>query len=56
MFAAIRKAILMRVVTGILITGFGVHTGFRAHNGSPQPCMPHIRRTRGKNVDEKNKK
>jgi hypothetical protein len=55
MFAAISKDILKRVVTGILITGFGVHTGFRAHDGSPKPCtrMPHIRRVRGKNIYEK---
>jgi len=50
MFAAIRKAILTRVVTGILITGAGVHTGFRAHNGSPHPHMPHTCRVRGKNI------
>jgi hypothetical protein len=53
MFAAIRKAILTRVVTGILITGAGVHTGFRAHNGSPQPSMPHTRRMRGKCICKK---
>jgi len=56
MFAAIRKAILTRVVTGILITGVGVHTCFRAHNGSPQPCMPHISRMHGKNIYDKDKK
>lgn len=53
MFARYGKAILMRVVTGILITGVGVHNGFRAHDDSPQPCMPHIRRMRGKNIYEK---
>jgi hypothetical protein len=50
MFTAIRKAILTRLVTGILITGVGVHTGFRAHNGSPESC---IRKMRGKNICEK---
>jgi len=50
MFGAIRKAVLTRIVTGILITGFGVHSGFRAHNDPPQPCMPHTRRMRGKNI------
>jgi hypothetical protein len=53
MFTRFSKAILMRVVTGILITGVGVHTGFGAQDGSPQPCMPHTRRMRGKNIYEK---
>jgi hypothetical protein len=56
MFGGIRKAILTRIVTGILITTLGVHTGFRDHNGPLQPCMPHGRRMRGKNIYEKNKK
>jgi len=53
MFARFSKAILMRVVTGVLMTGVGIHTGFRAHDGSTQPCMPHICRMRGKNIYEK---
>ena len=52
MFAAVRKAILTRVVTGVLITCVGVHTGVKVRNDLPESCMPQRRKKRGKNTYE----
>jgi hypothetical protein len=56
MFAAIRKSILARIVTGVLITCVGAHTGVRVHDGSPESCVPQIIGSVEKNTMKKNKK
>lgn len=54
MFAAVRKAILRRVVTGVLVTGVGVHTGVEIHNGSQESCVSHVYKKLGKKCTKKN--